>query len=330
MKQREKILLAVLLGAFFFWYAKAFVGDVLFSPMRQREQRLTRIKASIGQKQETVDKIFEAAANRKKWSIRSLPPDPAAAAILYSNWLTELANKAKLTELKVRPGRVDPRPTDETYYKVPCDITAIATLNQLCDFLSEFQQAGLLQKIVGINMKSKGDKGDPQLEITLRVEALALVDAPIRKALFSDDKKVVAEAAGPATERKDYAEIGQKNLFVRGFNKDSKQDPAEKVFFVSSVAHGEKREAWLHDRQSGTSTPLNEGGSFSVAGVSGKVVAILPNSLTLLVRDERFQLALGKNLKQMTKLPAEAEKPVEAEKAVTEKPPVPDKPKDDG
>ena len=70
---------------------------------------------------------------------------------------------------------VDARPKGETYYTVSASVMAEGTLQQLRDFVYDFQQSGLLHRVKSMTLVSTRHQGDPVLKATIAVEGLALV-----------------------------------------------------------------------------------------------------------------------------------------------------------
>jgi hypothetical protein len=167
-----------------------------------------------------------------------------------------------------------------------------------------------------MTLETDEHQGDPALKITLKVEALALKESPKRTALLADPK--IAELATniPAKDRKDYAPLVAKNLFVRGYNGPPKpptksrgpgssgeEDPREFVKLVAVVAADGIPAATLRDLSTNKIAQLTEGGDFSVAGVDGRVVSIGADFVTFEIKGETFRLEIGDNLAQLKKLP---------------------------
>lgn len=308
MKTREKILLIGLVAMVIVWYGRAFVTGIVFGPITAAQARIRSLQSSIDKKEEIQDKIDRALANQKIWARRSLPPDPLAASTLYRNWLIELTSKSFFSDVTVTPGRVETKPKGDTYCPIPCVIKAQARLSRLCDFLYDFHQAGLMQKVVRMSLECKADGSDPLLDIVLHVEALSLTNSPPRKTLFADDDpKEISKLASKVKERSEYDAIEKKNIFVRGYQQTEKPaDPAEKIFLSSILSDGAKPTAWLYDKDAGKrTTVLTEGANFDVASVSGSVLSIHTTYVVLKIKDEAWRLSLGKNLRQIVKQPTE-------------------------
>jgi hypothetical protein len=313
VKPREKILALGLGGVLALWQGSVLFQAYVIAPVVERETDQEARLDRISEKSKKLKASRAAAAKLKDWKLRSLPPDHVVAMSLYQNWLVELAKKtlskpsvAPSSQFKKSKGKGD------VFQIISVEIKAEGTLAKLCDFLYEFRKSGLLHRVATMTLETDQHQGDPALKITLGIEALALAEAPERPTLIADPK--IAELAHvPAKDRKDYAPLVAKNLFVRGYNGPPKptrtpgplpgeEDPRALVWLVSVVSADGVPEAKLRDVSTNKKADLTEGSDFSVAGVDGKVVSIGTDFVTLEVKGEIFRLELGDNLTQLKKL----------------------------
>jgi hypothetical protein len=287
----------------------------VIAPVEEREADQEARLDRISQKSKKLKASRVAAAKLKDWKLRSLPPDPVVATSLYQNWLVELAKKT-LSKPSIAPSaQVQKSRGKDVYQQISVEIKAEATLAKLCDFLYEFRKSGLLHRVATMTLETDQHQGDPALKVTLNIQALVLPDSPERATLIADPK--IAELAHvPAKDRKDYAPLVAKNLFVRGYNGPpipprppgtilpGEEDPRALVWLVSVVSADGVPEAKLRDVSTNKKANLTEGSDFSVAGVDGKVVSIGTDFVTLEIKGETFRLELGDNLTQLKKLPS--------------------------
>ena len=178
MKQREKILAAVLIvGAFVMWGFPLLKG-LIFGGIEDRQIKLT----SLLRAEETIDdnelQLLAARKNLSKWEHRSLPPDAEEAELLYQEWLTDLAQIAGLTSVHVIPQPPAPRTSDK-YATVRIDIKAEATFEQLTAFLQDFRRVDLMHRISALKIEGAKNPGGP-LKIEATAEGLCLKDASSR------------------------------------------------------------------------------------------------------------------------------------------------------
>ena len=322
MKQREKFLLIGLVAAVLLWQGSGLVSGIFIAPITERQDRIEAIQKRIEDKKFDVHALRRANSDLASWNLRSLPPDRLFAASAYQTWLYELAVKSGFKGVSVLPPQADQRLKDDTYFAVTANVDGQGTLANLCDFMHAFHQSGLLHRIQMVRAISDKHEGDPQLRLSIRVEALCLKDAPARTTLFAKtDKPLVPDK--PLKPRADYNALVKKNPFVKGYNgpprppepprsrtndsrptdtKDPVLDPAEFTYLISYVSSNDLQEVWLYDRSSNQQTILTEGSEFEVGDVKGRVVLISKDFIQILKDGELWDLELGKNLREMTKV----------------------------
>jgi hypothetical protein len=311
---REKILLLALVGILVLWQGQSLFQSLILQPLDDRENRKSALEQAIERKELEKRQQQLTAAKFKSLGGRSLPPDPVIAQSQYQAWLIEEAAKAKLTAVSIENVRADTRPKGDTYYTIQATVKARGTLDRVCDFLHAFHQAGLLHRVNGLTLESEKHEGNPELGIVINVEALALLNSPARNSLLVD-AKAPPRPDRPLRDRKDYESIIAKNLFVATYTGPKKPerpkgqspveqlpDTAEFVYLSASIAKGDRRDAMLFDRTTGKKTDLLPGGTFQVAGLSGKVLSIDNHFVILEIEGEQWRLELGENLRQMRRV----------------------------
>lgn len=315
MKMREKILLALFMGAVVVVAGRGIVSEAFFGPIEQREARAADLRRKIEQHKLEQARVQAAQRQLANWADQSLPPDASVASTLYQNWLIDLANSSKLHDPVVTPNRVSPE--GDAYLRVPFTVRAEAELGRLCDFLYSFYQTDLLHKITRIDVESSDHSDNPNLQVTVQLEALALNNAESRNTLFntaSDGQPVTKLLAQP---REGYETIVDRNLFVRGYKPprpkpntskrivtakkppELKLDVAQHVLLVASLVSGDEREAWLYDRTSNQQIVLHEGTSFAAADMTGLVLAIGADFILFESEGMTNRLELGQSLRQV-------------------------------
>ncbi len=186
MQRREKLLLSSLIVAVLAWQGQRIVDSVVFAPLDERAAQIKTLEKKTKHQRQQQQEIKDSAAKLKQWQAISLPPDPLNAQRLYQQWLTDLAQAAGMSRLKVLPGRRIPK--GKVYQAVQVSLEAEATLEQLSRFLVRFYRTDLLHQIVRMDIKSDTQQGDPMLSVALAAEGLALTSAPKRERLFPQTK----------------------------------------------------------------------------------------------------------------------------------------------
>ncbi len=325
MKKREKLLLAGLVAVLVLWQGGNLIHSYVFAPVEERQADIEARKKLVNDKTIQLAQSRKAAKKLKEWKQRSLPENPFTAISQYQVWLVDSAKKSKLEKVAVDANRTEARRKGETYSVISATIKAQGTLEHLCDFLYEFRRSGLLHRVAQMTLTSEQYKGNPVLDILLRVEGLSLKDVPARTNLFSDENLADLPGDRPQRDRKTYSPLVAKNLFVRGYNgppappvrgpgsrngtpgiTPPEEDPREFVFLVGSFSTDGVFDATLYDRANNKTRQLVPGGDFSVAGVEGEVVSIEVDAVTLKIKGEMFRLELGDSLAHLRKLPPPA------------------------
>jgi len=208
MQRREKILLAIFVTLVLAWQGGRLLRHKVFAPIQRSQTELATLDRDIAVKKHKLNLLDQAKQRIQDWKTHSLPPDPLNAQRLYQQWLTDLAQHAGFSDLKVVPERVVGK--NDACDGVVVSIEAEATLDQLCLFLHRFHRTSLLHEITLLNIHSRGSQGNPPLQITVVAEALTLKDAPLRKRLFPQ-----TALAGNLDDRVTFACVSDASVFPK-------------------------------------------------------------------------------------------------------------------
>jgi hypothetical protein len=319
MNQREKIMAGGLLAVLGLWQGSVQYDRFISSPVNARQAEIEDRTSRISKKKIDVAKSQADARKYKVWKQRSLPPDPVNAANLYQNWLVELANKTKLTNVAVTPKTTTVKSKGDVYTVVTIDVNGKGKLSNIRDFLYEFRNSGLMHRLAKVTLTSSQGTGDPTIDFSITADALSLKDASSRTTLFSDPKlgELVAKEIR-AQPKADYELIAKSSLFVRGYNgppgpaprpqsiprPSADEDPRQFIRLSSTFSEGDEvYDATLYDPTTNKFATLSAGGEFSLGGVSGKVVDVASDHVVLDIQGEHFRLGLGQTLLDLEKMP---------------------------
>ncbi|HKB03195.1 MAG TPA: hypothetical protein VKD90_13295, partial [Gemmataceae bacterium] len=166
----------------------------------------------IEAKKKEIDKLetdlLEIQLQKRKFETarqQSLPNDPQTGVGVsrsqYTNLLEGLFRRAELTSgLKITVLDPDSKsappiaPKKPAYTKLNYDVTVRGELYHLVDFMHHFYSQPLLHQIKVINVQRPSDarsRGQSELDVNLKIEALVLDNAPARPTLLP----VIREAA---------------------------------------------------------------------------------------------------------------------------------------
>jgi len=182
MNQREKKL-AIFFGVvILYWWGKPIFERTFVEPIDLKKTEVQTLLDSVDTL-EIRDMQLLAAQTRVVNATRmALPPEELVAQRLYQEWVTELANMYEFQDLEVKPEGRSSR--GKFYTSVRVGLTAQASYEQICRFLSAFENAAILHRVSGLKLECDEHRGNPLVEITLSAEALALPDSPMRSTIF--------------------------------------------------------------------------------------------------------------------------------------------------
>lgn len=193
MQQREKTLLAVLLGAVGFWVLLPLFESILLGPFQSRIDERQRLEGQVATKTKDLEELEGIERQLLFWSVDSLPPEPLNAQRVYADWLMELARLSGFRSIEPNLGVRSP--AARVYTTIPVTLTAEATLKELATFLFHFERTRLLHRIVKCDFVSPETEGNPLLAVTIVAEGLSLPDGPARSRLFP---RVALKRSAPA------------------------------------------------------------------------------------------------------------------------------------
>jgi len=208
MSGTTKILLGGLLAVLAFWIGKPVFEDQFIKPVDKRQSDLAKLKIRITSAKKDAENAANATKRLNDWRQRSFPPDVLAAQSQYREWITQLARLSGFQAddtLLVKPG-AKPSPRG-TFTPVHVDLSGEANLHAITRFLYHFHRTDLLQRVASMDILSPAAEGNPNHEVRIRLEGLAVAGTKPRSRLFSrttldkdteddDDQISVASNAG--------------------------------------------------------------------------------------------------------------------------------------
>ncbi|MEO1997066.1 MAG: Ig domain-containing protein, partial [Planctomycetaceae bacterium] len=186
MNRREKILLGSFLAVIAFWLGKPIFDAQFTEPLNQRKSQLKALQTRIGTAEDDEIQVLVATKRLEGWRDRSFPPDVLTAQSQYCEWITELARLSGFQPddtLVVKPG-AKPSPRG-AFTPISVDLAGEANLQAISRFLYHFHRTDLLQRIANVDILSPTAEGNPNHEVRIRLQGLAIAGAPKRSRLFS-------------------------------------------------------------------------------------------------------------------------------------------------
>ena len=184
MQQREKILagfLAVVVGL---WFGMPMVQNMFLQPLQDLEDDESSLYDAVETKTQARLQLARADAELKDWRLRSLPPDPLVAQGLYQEWLVDLAQISGFSGTNVTIDKTSRE--QDIYVKIPVTLKTKATLQELAQFLERFHSVDLMHRIAACHADSPASEGNPELDLTITAEGIAIQSAPARSRLFPE------------------------------------------------------------------------------------------------------------------------------------------------
>lgn len=320
LQPREKKLAAVV-GALcvvaVFWLGLQWYGD----EVRTRQALIDNVEKKIYAKQTQQARARGENARLAVWEERSLPRNIDVATSLYQSWLSATVKRAGLADVNIGRSRLEQlsyvsnRVSSSFATKVPFTLRAKGTVAETTAWLAEFYRADHLHQIADLSLQPTPDGAS--LQITARIEALALDDAKHADVLSTAAGARVDEARGAELA----AAITKRNLFAPYVPPPPpappqvvveapppppppRDDTAKFTFFNTVVAVDNEPEAWLKVRTTDQTIKLHVGDTITVGMFTGKVLRIVDGEMEIETGGKRCVVARGSSLADAVTLPA--------------------------
>lgn len=266
-------------------------------PTQQYQGKLTSLQ------KELTDLNAEQVAGRRlanrldDYAERALPHDPELARSRYQAWLLGLLESHGFQgaavdadspqPIEVR-GRLDRKRRRNVGYSIRYTVRARTSLQQLVDFMYDFQHSGQLHKIRSISLNPQG-LGD-QLNLNLTIETLAL-EATERSDQLSD---LVRDDTSLGA-RRDFETLVRRNVFARGFSQSLGQIRLTAI----TRNRGGQLEAWFAVGTPAKTQILMTGQQLELSLHEVRVMAIETDTVQLAVNGADVWIPLGSTLKDI-------------------------------
>ncbi len=279
LQKREKVL-AIVVAVLLVAVAGRMGARVLLSPLSLRQTEVEALAQRIAERQKKIEAALPAQARLAEYRRRSLPSDPQVARSLYQNWLLELTDRVKFKGRKVESS--DGRVVKGIYHNLPFTVRGEGSLDQLVQFLYEFYSAGHLHRIRRLSVKPQEKSSD--LELTIVIEALSLVDA--------DRRDKLTTLPGNRLARQDLGayrnSIVERNLFapyrppVVAQRREPREapkppepvDPSKFAYVTAIVEVDGQPQVWVKARTKDENYQLREGQRLEIGSFKGVISRI--------------------------------------------------------
>ena len=276
-----------------------YLGDTSYRNfIEQPTEEYTRQIAELEDQIQSADGEQRMAAKKRKamsaLSSRALPSDPELARSSYQAWLLQLLEKYRMQSAAVDAGnpipmeirsRSDRKKRRTVGHQLAVSVRCTATLDQLTDFLYEFEQSAHLHKVLSLSLSPLGNGAE--MNIAMNLEALSLKNADREQQLSDwvrDPNSIV--------DREHYAPLVRRNLFARGFSKTLAQIRLHAITFDREGA----AEAGLASKPNESPHILKIGDSVPVPLHDVRVLAVELEKAKLWVNDSECWVSIGQTL----------------------------------
>ncbi|MEM1063658.1 MAG: hypothetical protein AAGJ97_15140, partial [Planctomycetota bacterium] len=128
-------------------------------------------------------RAFNSISKLAEWGRVALPENSLAAQRAYATWIWDLADRCRLEEFTVTPGRVEP--IEGGAEAVQFTIDGEATASRLAEFLSLYDGAALLHTTRRFRVDARSRDADSLLRFELVAEGVSLPGTPRRPLPYS-------------------------------------------------------------------------------------------------------------------------------------------------
>ncbi len=306
LNPRERRLLTIVLVVVGGYIAYGLLQWFVLEPLRSRQAQLATLQTEISRKRLQQRQVLRAQEQYEAWLKKSLPSDIPRAQSMYQEFLLTAVSAAGLSDASVTT--MPPSPQGDVMTRLPYTVRGRGSLRQLVELLRYFYGVDVLHEIRQLIVRRRN--GGDELDIEMRVEAVALKDAPTE---FEGTLKPTPESlAALGIEVSLTRLITEKNILSpyrppppivgeAAARSAPPIDEREFIYAVGCVVAGGQEEIWFYDRLNNKLYRLREGESFEFGGVHGRVVRIDGRGVVLEVTESpprEVTVLLGQNLKQ--------------------------------
>ena len=326
MNSRERAMAALAAGLLVLIGGQWMFAKVM-SPIRLAEADVEKAEKLLLENQGKLTRAELDARQVKMWEEAALPWEPTEAVSVYRDWLSVLIEKAKLRDVVLQPDRsqtvsrtTSDRKVVPVYRLVSFTIQANGDLKQLTNWLYDFYDKDLLQRVKHLTIQPLKDP--KELKLTMVVEALALPNAPSGSLTERASSQRLALSTRDAYEKL----IVSRNVFVPYTPPPPVRPPykapevkappriptppppprfddSKFAFLTAILNEGDEAEVWVLVRTTGKLHKLHHGDSVEVGQFKGTITRIGKYDIEITTGGQRLLIALGNSLRDSAPLP---------------------------
>lgn len=321
MNQREKGLLAVIVGLLGFWFL--WQGYSSYEDgYDKRVTELADLDDELFEQDLEARRSREALRRLERYQEQSLPSDPEVARSVYSAWLVETIQGSGLELDNVKWNAT--RRQGEAATALTFSAAAQGSPEAVTRLLDAYYRLDVLHQLVSCQLRAIDDDGE-LWSVTLTSVAL-VIDGAEREAGLPGPVDPGETRLRLATADEYVESVAGRNLFasytppppprpkqpkVVSQPKPPKPKPpefddAEHAQLTGIVETGARLEAWVFVRTTGERLRLHTGDALEVGQLKGRVQAVLPGEIVVESEDgTTWRAALGAKLRDAESKAAE-------------------------
>ena len=272
--------------------AVLYVGDIGYrrfyaEPISSAENQSAGLRQQLQEQKIAIAKAKQAVQLLDDLQRHALPHNLELARSSYQAWLLEVVKQCKLTAPKVDSGDPVTRANrgQNLYHAIPFSLRGRGNLRQITRLLHDFYTSGNLHKIRTLALTPVGVSD--QIDVSMSIEALALDGADREAKLTALTSNRLA-----SDELVAYRSIASRNLFQTGGDSIGRQI---RLSAVTLNTRGQ-REAWFYNKRDDHTRRLKESESLEVGALIARIVSINDKSVTLIIDDQTWHVAIGASL----------------------------------
>ena len=170
-------------GIFAACFGLFIVGSRMYDGYNDQQQQKAALETEEINLTSKLARLEKERKEVDRWKAISLPGNATASALLYKNFLQEMLLRHKFViKTMSEPTRAtqgNSRQAAPVVSHIAYDVVFEASLAQLTGFLKEFYSVNVPHVIKNIIIEPMGKGAEAKLNVTLKVDALAMSNTPM-------------------------------------------------------------------------------------------------------------------------------------------------------
>lgn len=182
-------LLMIAGGIFAVCFALFIVGSRMYDGYNEQQQLKSNLEMEELNLTAKLARLEKAKKEVDRWKAISLPGNLSSSAMMYKNFLQEMLLRHKFVIRSMsepaRASQGNTRQAAPVTSNISYDVVFEASLAQLAGFLKEFYTVNVPHVIKSIIVEPMGKGSEAKLNVTMKVDAMAMNNTPIRHSVVA-------------------------------------------------------------------------------------------------------------------------------------------------